>query len=340
MPVRWFHAAADHDAHDEGAALAAVLSAHPELESEPGVKYKYSNIGYWLLGEVVESASGEDLADYFDAHLRAPLDIPADALTFASMWGERDGRWIRVQHICHDGRAYGGLYGTADGLVPIARDLLTDEPTLLNTEHRDAMLEGHLGWSEGELNGARWFAKAGGGPGHFSLIRLYPDEEIATILLVNQTEVREPKITRLADAVDRRVLSGLQGFGHLREIDIHDEIAGELRELEVRRVAAGPVVVQVLRERKIDRVVGDHRARRGGREGEHACSVRERFFARAGQIVAVPVHDDSIEVDAGLRDRDRDYLAIEVTGIDGGQAAGVGRDCGVGELVVSRFQRQ
>jgi len=55
--LRWVHPAARHASFDETAALAAVLHAHPRLSFEPGTKYAYSNIGYWLLGKVVESAS-------------------------------------------------------------------------------------------------------------------------------------------------------------------------------------------------------------------------------------------------------------------------------------------
>jgi D-alanyl-D-alanine carboxypeptidase len=52
------HPAARHGSFHENAALAAVLYDHPRLSFEAGTKYAYSNIGYWLLGKVVERASG------------------------------------------------------------------------------------------------------------------------------------------------------------------------------------------------------------------------------------------------------------------------------------------
>lgn len=244
MPLKWFHRAEDHDQYDESAMLARILADHPSLSFEPGEKYKYSNLGYWLLGEVIRNTSGGDLDPYLADHIRAPLDIPHDALTFdipapadmpqghnprtvfgwtlrvmsdKSMWGEAEGPWRRVAPIVHNGPAYGGLFGRVDGLIPIAQDLLADEPRLLSATQRDAMftpqesnagepLGYSLGWSVGELHGARWLSKPGGGPGHFSNMRIYPDVGVATILLVNRTEVREPKIQALSDALDAQML--------------------------------------------------------------------------------------------------------------------------------------
>jgi CubicO group peptidase (beta-lactamase class C family) len=59
IPLRWVHPVARHGSFDESAALAAVLRDHPRLLFEPGSKYAYSNIGYWLLGKIVERASGQ-----------------------------------------------------------------------------------------------------------------------------------------------------------------------------------------------------------------------------------------------------------------------------------------
>jgi CubicO group peptidase (beta-lactamase class C family) len=58
LPLRWVHPAARQASFDENGALAAVLHDHPRLSFELGTRYAYSNIGYWLLGKVVERASG------------------------------------------------------------------------------------------------------------------------------------------------------------------------------------------------------------------------------------------------------------------------------------------
>jgi D-alanyl-D-alanine carboxypeptidase len=73
IPLRWVHPAARHGSFDENAALAAVLHDYPRLSFEPGTKYAYSNIGYWLLGKVIERASGETFAAYVSECILRPL---------------------------------------------------------------------------------------------------------------------------------------------------------------------------------------------------------------------------------------------------------------------------
>ena len=79
IPLRWVHPAERHGSFDEDAALAAVLHKHPRLLFAPGSRYAYSNIGYWLLGKVIERASGETFPSYVMERILRPLGIqPAD----------------------------------------------------------------------------------------------------------------------------------------------------------------------------------------------------------------------------------------------------------------------
>jgi CubicO group peptidase (beta-lactamase class C family) len=42
----------------------------------------YSNIGYWLLGQIVERASGERFTSYVTAHIIQPLDLSPAELAY------------------------------------------------------------------------------------------------------------------------------------------------------------------------------------------------------------------------------------------------------------------
>ncbi|MDP8924414.1 MAG: beta-lactamase family protein [Chloroflexota bacterium] len=66
-----------------------VLAALPRVEVviPPGSAFKYSNLGYTLLGEVVERASGRPVLDYLRSELLEPLGM-ADA-TFAPSAADR-----------------------------------------------------------------------------------------------------------------------------------------------------------------------------------------------------------------------------------------------------------
>lgn len=52
-----------------------VLAEVRKLEFEPGSRWEYSNSNYVLLGQVVESASGETLSDFLDTEIFTPLDL-------------------------------------------------------------------------------------------------------------------------------------------------------------------------------------------------------------------------------------------------------------------------
>jgi CubicO group peptidase (beta-lactamase class C family) len=248
LPTRWFHPYSAHQEHDERAVLAGVLESNEELEFTPGEKYLYSNLGWWLLGALVESASGQAFETYIDENIRAPLGLDEADLTFlpddttrmarghhrkarlftlilwfmtdSAIWGTAVAGWSRFVHLLHNGNAYGGLYATGDALAAFAQDMLRPEPVLMSPKTREMMFKGQrandgsdlgttLGWTHGSTVGTRWYSKPGGGAGFHGNVRIYPDRGIATVLLLNVTEVSESPIQEFTDAVNGSFL-GLQ----------------------------------------------------------------------------------------------------------------------------------
>jgi D-alanyl-D-alanine carboxypeptidase len=160
IPLRWVHLAARHDSFDERAALTAVLRRYPRLSFPPGTKYAYSNIGYWLLGPVVERASGRPFTSYVEEQVLAPLGIAPSELGYTipdpahhatgylekysfmnlakrflidrEFIGAYDGRWLRIESHYPNGPAFGGLVGTARGFGKFLRDQLRDHSALLD----------------------------------------------------------------------------------------------------------------------------------------------------------------------------------------------------------------
>jgi len=139
IPLRWVHPEARHGSFDENAALATVLRDHHRLSFEPGTKYAYSNIGYWLLGNVVERASGETFSAYVSEHILRPLAIAPQELGYVvadpahhatgylekyslmnlakgflidrDLIGDYSGRWLEIRSHYLNGPAFGGLVG-------------------------------------------------------------------------------------------------------------------------------------------------------------------------------------------------------------------------------------
>ena len=226
IPLRWVHPAAGHASFDEAMALATVLREHPRLSFAPGSKYAYSNIGYWLLGRVVERASGESFPSYVSAHVLGPIGlkpgqlgyvIPGDPhhatgylakysltnlakglLIDRSLVGEYEGRWLSIRSHYVNGAAFGGLVGTARGFGRFLQDQLAAHSRIFDDSTRSLFYAPQrvtggkpipmtLGWHIGTINGIRYFYKDGGGGGFHSLMRLYPAQGIATVVMTNAT---------------------------------------------------------------------------------------------------------------------------------------------------------
>lgn len=226
IPLRWVHPAGRHAGFDEHAALDAVMRDHPRRAFAPGEKYRYSNIGYWLLGSVVEQASGRSLPSYVAEQVFAPLGIGALDLGYAipdasrhahgylkkysimnlakrllidrEFIGDYEGPWLRIEPHYLNGPAFGGLVGTARGFGRVLQDQLRPRSVLFDAATRDLLYTPQrvtsgrlvpmtLGWHIGDLQGVQFFYKEGGGGGFHCEMRLYPARSLATVLMTNAT---------------------------------------------------------------------------------------------------------------------------------------------------------
>jgi len=238
IPLRWVHPADAHREFNEAEALRAVLQQHGRSRTAPGARYAYSNIGYWLLGSVVEQASGQRFADYVDAHVVRPLGLDAGQLGYdiadparhaagylekyslmnlvkgllidRRLIGEYAGAWLEIRPHYPNGPAFGGVVGTARAFARLLQDQLQPHSVLLGASARQHLHEPQttntgqavpmtLGWHIGELQGHQSFFKEGGGGGFHALMRVYPTAGIGTVLMTNATGFN---VTRALDELD------------------------------------------------------------------------------------------------------------------------------------------
>jgi CubicO group peptidase (beta-lactamase class C family) len=241
VPLRWVHPATEHASFDEEAALRTVLRKHPRLAFSPGARYAYSNIGYWLLGRVVERASGEPFTTYVSGHVLRSLDITPEELGYAitdprdhaagylerysflnliksfvidrTLIGDYEGRWLHVRDHYVNGPAFGGLVGSAMGFAKFLRDQLQERSRLFGDAARRLFVEPQhttrgpiamtLGWHIGSRSGTPFLFKEGGGGGFHSMMRVYPADGIGTVVMANATAI---DVRGSLDAVDPRFL--------------------------------------------------------------------------------------------------------------------------------------
>lgn len=226
LPLKWVHLANRNETFNEDAALALVLQEHPKADNAPGERYAYSNIGYWLLGKVIEAATRQEYQTYVKLNIFDPLKLePAEIdfripepslhakgylakysfinmvkglVTDKEVLGDYEGSWLRINDVYLNGPAFGGAIGSAKAFSRILRDLLSEKPVLLGKRalqllyaqertNKGKLIAMTLGWHIGELNGVRYFYKEGGGAGFHSEMRIYPSPGLASVIMTNRT---------------------------------------------------------------------------------------------------------------------------------------------------------
>lgn len=240
IPLKWVHLTAEHNDFDEKEALSKVLNTNSDSDEKPGAEYNYSNIGYWLLGELIEKVSESTYSDYvtkniFNVLALAPKEMGFlienennHAKGYLKKWsfmnvfgrffieenvlGDYEGGWLHIKNVYLNGPSFGGAVGSATAFSKILQDLLSDQSQLLNKKTIQ-LLYSHqknssgenikmtLGWHIDELKGVTYYYKEGGGAGFHSEMRIYPDKGLASVLMVNKTSFNSRNILSKLDII-------------------------------------------------------------------------------------------------------------------------------------------
>jgi CubicO group peptidase (beta-lactamase class C family) len=171
--------------------LGAIRTHHGRF-ARPGLKYRYSNTGYILLGMVVENVSGRT----FDAFLQSAIFDPL---------GMNNTRRERGPRTAEDAKGHDGLFSTADDLLKwdqaLASDKLVRAKTLIEGLVPAKVAEGEstyaFGWNVVQKDGDTymWHQGNAGGPRAFLGRRVR--DRIAIIILTRANSRR----LEIADAI-------------------------------------------------------------------------------------------------------------------------------------------
>jgi CubicO group peptidase (beta-lactamase class C family) len=244
-PMSWVHLAEAHAAFDKPAFVRGVLHANHRLKSRPGDVVAYSNLGYLLLGEVIERVSGQPYVEFVQRQLIQPLGLQdGETLAFTiarpqahargtlKRWGLLDlafglflsrdrfiaarcGAWLQLRDLYVNGAAYGGLIGNARGFARYLQGLL-GRGDYLGAANRALLLSPargrsgrelgrSLGWPIGRLEGQAYFAHAGGAAGYYCEIRIYAQIGRASVVMFNRSGIRDE---HFLDGIDRFFIAG------------------------------------------------------------------------------------------------------------------------------------
>ncbi len=236
---------------------AEALRRYGILVFPPGERFEYSNLGYGLLGFLIENAGGKGYASFMEERVFRPLGLSD---TSVGVPPEMQDRWARrygpegqllpfydfdhpgasavfssahdlvrfgVFHLGHGpeenlgGRPAGGSAGTRRGLLP---------PSALQemqTPQEPPAGNGYgLGWFVEDEFGFRKVYHTGSMPGVSTMLALYPEEDVAIVVLLNALD-REQRV-EIAREIAAVVIPGY------REARAQAEANSEPREGEER----------------------------------------------------------------------------------------------------------
>lgn len=242
IPLKWVHLAENHEYFNEQNTFELILKKHSNY-IEPGLKFKYSNIGYWLLGKLIEEVSQKKFTKYVTEQIFEPLRLTPDKIGFViydlkmhakgylkrwsvmnlmarflidkKVMGDYENGWLHIKNVYVNGPSFGGAIGSAAAFNHIQNDLIMDDSKLLGPISKQLLftqqrlkngykIKMALGYHIGETNGFTYFYKKGGGAGFNSEMRIYPEIGISSVLTANRTSFNSSKVL---NSLDSRVVT-------------------------------------------------------------------------------------------------------------------------------------
>jgi CubicO group peptidase (beta-lactamase class C family) len=198
-------------------SLSETITRYGNVVFPPGRVEEYSNLGYAILGEVIEHVSGEPYAQFMQREVFDPLGLshtsigaPADSTGVAVKYGT-SGRPLPSFILDVPGAGWG--HSSAHDLVRFAMFHLGHQPphrravltaSTIDEMHRP-VAPGTNALGFGVYDNGKRLAHTGGMPGATTLMVLFPERDVAVVVLSNTTTrpsamLHEFTIARLAMA--------------------------------------------------------------------------------------------------------------------------------------------
>jgi CubicO group peptidase (beta-lactamase class C family) len=225
--------------------LLSLVEKEP-FRFAPGTAMSYSNTGYFLLGRIIEKASGQSYASYLDDRLLGPAgmndshycdeEAAVERKADGYQWSN-EGTLRRKDYLDHTWPySAGSLCSSAPDLVAwiqalhggeVLPDSMYEAMTTPGRLADGTELRYGMGLGVFRHKGRRVVGHGGGIFGYLSASRYYPESGLIVVVLQNTTGPRAPQ--SLADSVTRLVL----GPGDEPKTTPYD---GDLSELTGRYV--------------------------------------------------------------------------------------------------------
>ncbi|MGH7482916.1 MAG: serine hydrolase domain-containing protein [Longimicrobiales bacterium] len=207
-------------------SMDVAIARYGILVNPPGEVYQYSNLGFGIIDHIIARVSGRSYPEFMRAEVFDPLGMTRSSVhvgpglaPYAAQRYDSELRPIPYYDFDHDGGS--AVYSSAHDLVRFGmfhlKDRLHTQRRILEDATIDAMQRVHtpgptdsgygLGWGiDADVFGFRRVAHSGGMPGVSTALHLYPDEDVAVVVLTNRGA--GGAVYRIAEDLAAAVLPG------------------------------------------------------------------------------------------------------------------------------------
>ncbi len=232
-PLPWIHPAAEHQVFDRDAFFSKVFEKQSKVKSPPNKKFAYSNLGYVLLGQLIEQVAGMKYEAYIREYVFKPMGLSKAEIDFEVSdptlqakgyhkknslmnWiigifidrkefrGAAEGKWQPFKPYYLNGASYGGLMGRPASFMKYVQELLKKDGVLISHEYKQMLFTENLtrnhkstgmclSWFTDKVDEHIYFAHVGGGGGYYCEVRIYPDAGIGSVIMFNRSGMSNEK---------------------------------------------------------------------------------------------------------------------------------------------------
>ncbi len=273
--------------------LMSLIAEQPFL-SEPGERFRYSNMGYNLLGRIIEVVSGQSYGDFVEQQLLIPVglssigyaDTPITQGMAQGYYKTRRGTFTPDRDIVDVSWAYaaGGLMSSVKAFArwhhALVSGRVVDAEVFDRMSQRFQLNNGHFsrygyGLNNIVIHGQKAVIHQGGTPGYRTSAVYFPEGEYTIIVFSND--------------------------GSLNTMDVVKVLSAPLFDVAMPRFLPG-----VLTSERQHRITGDYRMNDGSRR---TLFVEEgKVYSRVNDGMIYPLTlltDDTL-----LFDNDLSYITI------------------------------
>ncbi len=209
--------------------------AQVPLILEPGTQWEYSNLGYFLLSQVVERASGKSLRAFAAEEIFGPLQMKSSLFNDnvnQPVMNRTDGYRLmddgsyEIYMTNLDWVGDGGVYTNLDDFLAWDQNFYANKlgkggdnlMAMVTTVHPNAVVDSELidgamyafGLQLGVANGEQVVGHTGGWVGFSTMYQRYPELSLSVVVFCNSTDVSGPE---LGDKVAAIAVSAIKNSG-------------------------------------------------------------------------------------------------------------------------------